>query len=305
MRPLVKNLAQRAFLAGDRVGVHLMPSHYYSSVASRKALRRTEGHWRHPLAPLPFEWDMDKQSHWLRANAGTFTGEVPLSDILATSEAVGGFRYGPIEAQFLYGYLRANAPRRVVEIGSGSSTLLMSRAVERNVADGKNATTIIAFDPYTAGNVAHLPHVEARQTGGLDIRLGDLDLHSGDLLFIDSTHTVRTGSELSHLYLEILPILEAGVIVHIHDIFLPYLFAPDIYQSMFDWQETTLIAALLTGNTKFEILACMSGIFHERPEVLRDVFPEFRALPMQHGIGVGSSDRGHFPTSLWLACGNG
>ena len=65
---------------------------------------------------------------------------------------------------------------------------------------------------------------------------------------MDSTHAVRTGSELSHIYLELIPRLKPGVVIHIHDIYLPYLFAPDIYDSMFDWQETTLVAALLTGN---------------------------------------------------------
>ncbi len=82
-----------------------------------------------------------------------------------------------------------------------------------------------------------------------------LSLGAGDLLFIDSTHVVRTGSELAHIYLELIPRLQPGVVIHIHDIYLPYLYSPDIYESMFDWQETTLVAALLTGNPGLRVLA--------------------------------------------------
>jgi hypothetical protein len=295
----MKNLAQRIFLAGDRVGVHLMPSHYYSSVASRTTLRRTESTWRRPLDPIPFRWDLDAQAKWLTTTAGRYPAEVPLAEIFGQSEAVGGFRYGPLEAQFLHSFIRAETPAKIVEIGSGSSTLLMSKAVDRNVADGKPAGSIVACDPYTADRVAGLPHVEARSAGGLDITAADLDLRSGDLLFIDSTHTVRTGSELPHLYLEVLPQLPAGVTVHIHDIYLPYLFAPNIYESMFDWQETTLLAALLTGNDNFAVLACMSALFDSRPEALHEAFPEFRPMRVNRGIN-DPGGQGHFPSSIWL-----
>lgn len=299
MRASLKRFAQQAFLAGDRFGVHVLPAHYYSSVASRKTLHKTESQWRHILQPLPFAWDIDAQAEWIRVNAGTFVSEMPINEIVRISEAVGGFRYGRIEAQFLYSYVRRNAPRRVVEIGSGSSTLLMSRAVERNVLEGRQPTDIVAFDPYTASRVAHLPHVQSREVGGLQISVDDMAVATGDVVFIDSTHTVRTGSELAHLYLEILPNLPPGVVVHIHDIYLPYLYAPDIYASMFDWQETTLVAALLAGNERFSILAALSGLFHERPGVLREVFPEFRPMPMREGIAPVNAD-GHFPSALWL-----
>lgn len=289
----------KAFLAADRMGVHVIPAHFYSPVASRRDLRTTEADWRRPLSPIPFAWDLDAQAQWLTEQVGEFPRELPLPNLYRQSERVGGFRYGPIEAQFLYSWLRSNAPRSVLEIGSGTSTLVMSQAIERNVRDGRLATAIHACDPFMASVVAGLPHVTADSLRGQEISQQALGLGSGDLLFIDSTHALRTGSELSHLYLEVIPNLKPGVVIHIHDIYLPYLFSFDIYSSPFDWQETALLAALLAGNPKLRVLACMSALHHDRPETLWAAFPEYVARPMSDGLGAPDDVR-HFPSSIWL-----
>ncbi len=293
--PLARRTAQKIFFAGDRLGVHVLPVHYYTPVASRKQLRSTESQWRHRLDPLPFAWDVDDQLEWTRAQVGEYPAELPLARL---DDGPREFRYGPIEAQFLHGWIRTNAPARIVEIGSGSSTEIMSRAVELNVAEGRQATRITACDPYTADWVSELPHVTARKVGGLELTDEVLSLGAGDLLFIDSTHVVRTGSELAHIYLNLLPRLAPGVVIHIHDIYLPYLYAPDIYESMFDWQETTLVAALLAGNSDLRVTSCQSALFHDRPKELAEIFPEFVPRPVRDGVSTGAS--GHLPASLWL-----
>ncbi len=273
----------------------MLPVHYYTPIASRKHLRRTESEWRRPLDPIPFAWDIDAQATWISDAAGAYPAEVPLEKLFNRERE---FRFGPIEAQFLHSWIRTSAPARIVEIGSGTSTEIMSEAVQLNIAEGRQATQITACDPYTADWVADLPHVTARKVGGLELSDEVLSLEAGDLLFIDSTHVVRTGSELAHLYLELVTRLKPGVIVHIHDIYLPYIFAPDIYESMFDWQETTLVAALLAGNPSLRVLACQSALFYDRPDVLGKVFPEFTPSPITNGVLEG--DGGHFPASLWL-----
>jgi predicted O-methyltransferase YrrM len=294
-RDRAKALAAKAFLVGDRVGVHIQPAHYYSSVASRKELRANETSWRRTLSPMPFHWDLDEQADWLRSSTG-YVHELPLSAVYAGAEQVGGFRYGPLEAQLLYSVIRSTHPSRIVEIGSGSSTWVMAQAATRNMSDDAPCT-IVAIDPYTADRVAELDHVEAHRMSGADITRDLLDLKHGDILFIDSTHAVRTGSELGHIYLELVPQLPAGVVIHIHDIYLPYIFPPRIFESMFDWQETTLVAALLAGNASLEILAATSALHHGRPTVLHECFPEYRPALLRNGI---FEREGHFPVSLWL-----
>ena len=128
------------------------------------------------------------------------------------------------------------------------------------------------------------------------------ELEAGDVLFIDSTHAVRTGSELARLYLEIIPRLRPGVLVHVHDVVLPYLHMPDVLDNVFDWQETTLLAALLTDNPRLRVLACTSLLHHDRPEDLAQVLPDYRPRRMNNGLYADDGASGdHFPSSIWLS----
>lgn len=299
LRSAAKGVAALVFKGAERAGVHITPAHYYSSIPDRRWLRANEPSWRRPASLAGVGWDLDEQEAWLRETVSDHPSEVPLADVLARAEAVGGFRYGPIEAQVLHSVIRSLAPGRIFEIGSGSSTQVSSRAVMMNVAEGRPASQIVAVDPYMDGRVTDLPHVTTRPVGGLELNIDDLGLSAGDVLFIDTTHVVRTGSEVPHLYLELLPRLPAGVIVHIHDIYLPYLFSPDIYTSTFDWQETTLVAALLVGNPHLAVRACLSALHHDRPQALGHILPEYHAARLDRGIGAIDADN-HFPSSLWL-----
>jgi methyltransferase family protein len=207
-----------------------MPPHYYSSVSSRRWLRRNETHWRHPSGLPGIDWDLDAQAAWVTEMA-EYVPEIPLRDVYARARRVGGFRYGPVEAQLLYCFVRRKAPRRIVEVGSGSTTVLMAEAARRNAAEGRGGAEITAIDPYAHPGLSELSDVEVLKTDGLDISASELQLEAHDLLFIDSTHTVRTGSEVPHLYLELVPALPSDVWVHVHDIYLPFpLLEPDLQQ---------------------------------------------------------------------------
>ncbi len=299
LREVAKAASTSTFRAVERVGIHVAPAHYYSSTPDRRSLRANEAAWRRPAALTGIHWNLDDQEAWLRQTVGSYPAEVPIDSIIAQADGVGGFRYGPIEAQVLHSWVRANAPARVFEIGSGSTTQITASAAQMNVSEGRDATHVVAVDPYMDPNVVDLANVTVRKIGGLDLSIEDLDLGPGDLLFIDSTHVVKTGSEVPHLYLELLPRLPAGVTIQIHDIYLPYLFAPTIYESQFDWQETTLVAALLCGNTQLRVLAALSALHHDRPNALGELFPEYRPATMDRGVGSIPAGR-HFPSSLWL-----
>jgi len=131
----------------------------------------------------------------------------------------------------------------------------------------------------------------------------DLDtfdrLASGDLLFIDSTHAVRIGGDVLHLYLRVIPRLKPGVVIHIHDIYLPYLHQRDLLSSPFQWTETALLLALLTCNPKLRVLVCLSQLHYERPNDLRSVFPEYQPQSAEHGLARAGAP-GHFPASIFL-----
>jgi hypothetical protein len=146
-----------------------------------------------------------------------------------------------LDAALAYALVRARRPRRIVEVGSGHSTRFIARAA----ADAGLEVAITAIDPQPRADIARLP-VRALRT---DVRAAGTApfaaLEPGDLLIIDSSHVAMPGSDVDLLFNTVLPALPAGVLVHVHDIFLPDDYPPD-----WGWRgynEQLLAATLLTG----------------------------------------------------------
>jgi hypothetical protein len=137
-------------------------------------------------------------------------------------------------------------------------------------------------------------------------------LGAGDLLFIDSSHAVKVGSDVVRIYLDIVPRLPAGVIVHIHDIYLPYLYSRHVLETYFGWQETVLVQALLANNDRLRVLAALSALHYDKraemralltdyvPQDDREGLPVRRGDSLRRGVGRSTEQAGHFPCSLWL-----
>ncbi len=146
-----------------------------------------------------------------------------------------------LDAAMAYAMVRRYAPRRIVEVGSGHSTRFLARAV----ADGGLATRITAIDPAPRAALGGPPVELLRKTlhdAGDGAFAG---LAAGDMLFMDSSHILMPGSDVDRLLNHILPGLPAGVVVHIHDIFLP-----DDYPPAWDWRgynEQLAVVPLLLG----------------------------------------------------------
>ena len=150
----------------------------------------------------------------------------------------------------------------------------------------------IIVDPYPGSIVENnLPGVT--QLVKQRCELLDIDffkqLGKNDILFIDSSHMARIGSDVNYLILEVLPNLASGVIIHFHDINLPFEY-PKAYATnprfrMF-WTEAYLLQAFLCLNTKFEILLAMSYLTAEKGEVLHNSFPLYD--PDKHILTSGS-----------------
>jgi hypothetical protein len=134
-------------------------------------------------------------------------------------------------AASLHSIIRYYQPGKILEIGSGNSSKIISTALALNQTEGRSGEYVI-IDPYPSANHnrKHLPCLT--QVIKERVELTDLnrfeDLRNNDILFIDSGHTVRTGGDVNFLFLEVLPRLAPGVVVHIHDINLPYEY-PKVY----------------------------------------------------------------------------
>jgi len=304
MRLSLRNRAATGiFLFLDRLGVHVIPKHFYTPVADYTWLRNNREVWEPAWDMTGVHWDLNEQIRWLNEVCSGYVEEVAgLRHYQHVGSAGLGYGYGPIESQVLHCFVRKFAPRRIIEVGSGVSTACMLDAARRNEGEGRNPSEILCIEPFPKKQFAHvagITHVE-RMVQTVDPAIFDR-LQAGDLLFIDSSHAVKTGSDVTALYLNVLPRLRPGVHVQIHDISLPYLYVRDTLSTVFGWQETMLLAALLTGNSQIRINACMSGLHYGRQAQMRNILPDYRPQRSDSGLSSPAEDPElHFPSSIYL-----
>jgi len=210
-----------------------------------------------------------------------------IEDYAAELEAIGPDRppqprwnqdwFPRLDAAAAYAIVRKTKPRRIVEVGSGHSTRFLARAV----ADGALRTEITCIDPEPRATIAGL-RVELLRTAVQDVPVSVFEpLEAGDILFIDSSHQVKPGSDLEFLLGRVLPALASGVRLHFHDIFLP-----DPYPQMWAWRrynEQQAVARLLADRYALE--------FSSHQANARPLNGVLRRLPLLPGA---------LETSFWL-----
>lgn len=303
LRDAGKRVLGRAFVAGQALGVDVLPRHFYSSIPDIRALRASDS-WRGPRSMHGvLGIDLDEQLGFLRsclpeAVRQRLARTAIHADACAQNEADG---YGPIEAEVLYAFVSSRRPSRVVQVGAGVSTAVLLQA-KRDLALQMD---VVCVDPFPTGYLRraagrgdiHL-YAEPAQTVELSVLTG---LEDGDLLFVDSTHTVKPGSEVLRLMLEVLPRLKAGVFTHFHDISWPYDYGPGLLDGdLFFWEESALLHAFMVGNSTATIKMSLSMLHHQRPAELQELLPHYRPRPMADGLFRGAASGTHFPSSTFL-----
>jgi len=253
------------------------------------------------------DWDIDAQFAWLEKICRPYYREVSGLAFYEESSARGwGPGYGPIESQVVHCFIRAIAPPQIIEVGSGQSTICMLHAAAMNARDGRVVSQILAVDPY--------PRKELQQQQGITLSRQTCQsvpcevfakLRAGDLLFVDSSHAVKVGSDVIRIYLEIIPSLPPGVFIHVHDIFLPYLYSPStlLPNLMNNSQETALLAALLIGNKSLSVLASLAALHHDKSQQLQILLCDYRHQSSLEGLRQTDPPTGHFPSSIWMQTG--
>jgi Methyltransferase domain len=194
--------------------------------------------------------------------------------------------YESVDAEILYATLRHLKSPRVYELGSGASSHVIHLAALANAREGRPLEHTV-FDPfpYQASPMGPVPNVTTHP-----IRAEDLDparfaaLHAGDVLFVDTTHTVRTGGDVTHIFLEILPRLAPGVTVHVHDIFLPYEYPRDwVVEQRRAWAEQYLLQAFLAFSRDFEVVIPNYALARAAPDTLQRLIPSFDPRTVRPG----------------------
>jgi hypothetical protein len=265
--------------------------HFYSPIVDVLEIsQRCHRVW--PVNPAPAGIDFNDTSH--RAILATefprFMPDFDYPETIDDDENAGRFfvrnsQFGWLDARTLFVLLRAWRPQRIIEVGSGFSSLLVADVNCRWFNQGIHFTCIEPFPrPFLTTRMAGISRLIQQPVQ--DVLLDEFEtLQEGDILFIDSSHVSKTGSDVNFLYLEVLPRLKKGVHIHIHDIFLPHDYPPDwVIAGRRSWNEQYIVQALLMYSSGFRVDFGCNYAFCTFPQLVGEAL----ALPNGHAFGGGS-----------------
>lgn len=260
--------------------LHILPVHYYSPIPNTNELESSI--WNKESELKGVNLNLDSGLELLTQLNTHYQSEYTKFPSKPTSNSqeyyLDNSAYGRGDAEILYSMIRHRKPKKIIEIGSGRTTLLISQAIRQNKLENTSySCEFIAIEPYPPEYLNPLP---AEVTKILPIQLQTVPieqftaLEKDDILFIDSTHVASIGSDVVHEYLEIIPRLASGVIVHIDDIFLPRNYPRDwVKKSRFFWNEQYLLQAFLAFNQEFKVILPSHALSIEFTSIFEDLLP--------------------------------
>ncbi len=267
----------------EAAGYHVTPVHFYQPIPNTGDL---DAIYRARSETIGINWEMESQCRLLRQVFPKYAQEY--NDFIAGFRA--DKRFGDKTLEFIghdpnvyHCMIRHFQPGTVIEIGAGFSTHVAANAARLN-----KRAKIIAVDPFPSDLLLALQgevQLLRQSAQNLDFSFFD-SLGENDILFIDSSHVVKLGSDVCYLVLEILPRLKSGVLVHFHDIFLPDEYPrPMMERRRMFWNEQYLVQAYLTHNQRAKIVFANRFMYNHYPREMIEVFGK------RMGTGGGS---------LWL-----
>ena len=276
---LVHVMTKKTFRFWERAGVHVTPVHFYEPVPDTRELKPEL--WSRTSELVGIELAEDRQLRLLADFRARFKAECDALPRERTSNPRDFYYQNPtfgwVDAAIHYCMLRHFKPRSIREIGSGASTLLTVRAIRENRnEDHRYRCDVLTIDPFPSDAVkaAVSDEVRFRETGVQNVLAAEFEeLRAGDVLFIDSSHVLKTGSDVQWIYLELLPRLAPGVLVHAHDIFLPREYPERwVRNERRFWNEQYVLQAFLSFNSGFEVLLGAALLHLRHPDELAQTF---------------------------------
>lgn len=180
------------------------------------------------------------------------------------------------DAIFLYAYLRHMQPKRIVEIGSGYSSAVVLDTIQHFFSERPDLTLV---DPFPQRLLELIRPEDLRHLRLIEDIVQNVpvtlfaELRAGDLLFIDSSHVVKAGSDLYFLLFDVLPTLQPGVVVHFHDVFYPFDYKPEWLTTGRYWNEAYFLRAFLSNNSAWRIKLMSSYVSWKYQTYLMSAMP--------------------------------
>jgi hypothetical protein len=264
---------RETFRLWERHGFHVTPVHFYQPIPDMRSLPDTL--WDRPSELVGIDMNDAMQLDLLRNHFPKFRHEYDQFPVEPTGEP-GRFHFNNglfdgTDALVAYCMIRHFQPRLIIEVGSGFSSLVAAEAIAKN-----NNSALICIEPFPLDFLRQgfpgLHSLIEKKVEDMDVNFFS-QLESGDILFIDSSHTVKIGGDVNYLFLEVLPRLKPGVVVHVHDIFLPFDYRRDwVMDELRFWTEQYLLQAFLSFNSEFEVLMANAYLAHRYMEELNATF---------------------------------
>jgi predicted O-methyltransferase YrrM len=275
------------------IGYTLITDHFYQPIPNRQEIMTYAGKER-PLSSI--EWHLDKQTELVKYLLEKYALEFNNKEIFSAfgySEDSSGLISG--DAEVLYAMVREKKPSRIIEIGSGGSTKIIAAALKMNFIENSQKSQLISIEPYPQDFLKDFANVSkdflefsllTQKVEAVDLSVFE-SLQTNDILFVDSSHVFKSGSDVEFEFLQVYPRLQTGVLVHIHDIFFPYDYPIEwnLKESRY-WNEQYFLETFLQFNKKFEILASLSMVSSYKNSVFLE------------NINAYNEDR--LPGSFWM-----
>ena len=283
------------FPAEEEIKTAYPNGHFYSPVVDTEELRsRADSLWPALAPEIPgIEFNRDNHEMVLR---NWFPQHMPRYDYPEhhgecnndTQFYTRNSQFSWLDARTLFVFLNQVRPARLVEVGSGYSSLLTADVNRRFLGGSCHFQCIEPYPrEFLRDGVEGMSELITSKVQDTSLSVFE-ELREGDILFIDSSHVCKTGSDVNFLYFEVLPRLKPGVFIHIHDIFLPYEYLEEwVIDENRSWNEQYLLRALLMHSNAFEVFFGCKYAFGELPELVA------KALDLPSGISFGGG-------SFWI-----
>jgi Methyltransferase domain len=265
---------QQHFRIFEQYGVHVTPVHFYSPVPDTRTIGDEIFGQASPLDGI----DMNEKGQLLlvREVFPQFRDEYEQFSHDPTDCPYDYYfnnpQFGGTDGVTLYCMVRHLKPRLVVEVGSGYSSMVTAAAARRN-----KTTQLVCIEPFPPPILREgfpgLTTLIAEEAQNIEVSFFE-QLERDDILFIDTSHVVKTGGEVNYLFLDVLPRIKPGVVVQVHDIFFPLEYPRHwVLEMLRFYNEQYLLQAFLAFNSEFEVVLSSSYLAYKHKEELKRTFP--------------------------------
>jgi Methyltransferase domain len=281
---IILHVGKKLFPVFERLGIHITKNHFYSPIPDTRALNDLL--WQKHSELIGIDLKVKDQLNLLSIFESKFKDEysiLPLNHNKSLKQHeyyIYNGLFESIDGEILYCMIRHFKPKMVYEIGSGNSTYLAAQAILKNKEeDVQYECELMAIEPYPNPTLktgfpglSRLLPVKIQNAPFSEFQ----KLGRNDILFIDSSHVLKIDSDVQYEYLEILPRLNDGVLVHAHDIFLPAEYPKEwVLKNLKFYNEQYLFQAFLTFNNAYEVLWASHYMHLKYPERLKSAFPSY------------------------------